>query len=84
MIAKVLLPLPFNEPFDYKVDTAIELGSLVRVPFGREVLVGVVWSIANTSNLDDKKLVQVKRRLFTHCFLFSFERLNLSDLFFEN
>ncbi len=59
MIAKVLLPLPFNEPFDYKLDTAIELGSLVRVPFGREVLVGVVWSIANTSNLDDKKLKKI-------------------------
>lgn len=59
MIVGVLLPLPFNEPFDYKVDGNIDLGAIVRVPFGREVLVGVVWKIGKTSNLDDKKIKKI-------------------------
>ncbi len=59
MIVGVLLPLPFNEPFDYKVDGNIDLGTIVRVPFGRGVLVGVVWKIGKTSNLDDKKIKKI-------------------------
>ena len=59
MIAKVLLPLPFNEPFDYKIEGNVKVGSLVRVPFGREVLVGVVWSVEKTSNIDEKKIKKI-------------------------
>ncbi len=58
-IVGVLLPMPFNEPFDYQADEAVELGQLVRVPFGREVLVGVVWKIGKTSNLDEKKIKKI-------------------------
>ena len=42
-IVGVLLPLPFNEPFDYQTDEDVEIGEIVRVPFGREAHVGVVW-----------------------------------------
>ena len=35
-IVGVLLPLPFNETFDYKAEDDVSLGSLVRVSFGKE------------------------------------------------
>ncbi len=63
MIVGVLLPLPFNEPFDYKVEGECVLGELVRVPFGREVLVGAVWKIGKTSQLDDSKIKTVSERI---------------------
>ena len=59
MIAKVLLTLPFNEPFDYKIEGEINCGDLVRVPFGKETLTGVVWNICETSKIDDKKLKKI-------------------------
>ena len=59
MFAKVLLTLPFNEPFDYKIEEAVKLGSIVRVPFGKDTLVGVVWGISDTSTLDDKKIKKI-------------------------
>ena len=59
MIAKVLLTLPFNEPFDYKIDGNVKCGSLVRVPFGREIAVGVVWDVVNTSKIDEKKIKKI-------------------------
>lgn len=60
-IVGVLLPLPFNDVFDYKVETdeKVVLGSIVRVPWGREQQIGVVWKIGKSSNLDDKKIKQV-------------------------
>ena len=42
MIVGVLLPLPFNEPFDYESGEELPLGTMVRVPFGREEQIGVV------------------------------------------
>ena len=39
MIVKVLLPLPFDEPFDYKTDLDLSLGQIVKVPFGKETIV---------------------------------------------
>lgn len=58
-IVGVLLPLPFNEPFDYKIEGAVELGAIVRVPFGREQQIGVVWKIGRSSKLDDSKIKAV-------------------------
>lgn len=63
MIVGVLLPLPFNEPFDYKIEGEFVLGEMVRVPFGREVLVGVVWKAGKSSKLDDSKIKQVTERI---------------------
>ena len=56
MIIGVLLPLPFNEPFDYESEEELPLGSMVRVPFGREEQIGVVWRHGKSSGLDDKRI----------------------------
>ncbi len=58
-IVGVLLPLPFNEPFDYKADDTVLLGSLVKVSFGKETLVGAVWQVNKQSTLDDKKIKKI-------------------------
>lgn len=63
MIIGVLLPLPFNEPFDYKIEGEAVLGELVRVPFGREVHVGVVWKTGKSSNLDESKIKPIMERI---------------------
>ena len=55
MIIGVLLPLPFNEPFDYESEEELPLGTMVRVPFGREEQIGVVWRHGKSSGLDDKR-----------------------------
>ena len=62
MIVGVLLPLPFNEPFDYRIDDDVELGEIVRVPFGREAQIGVVWKKGKSSKLDDAKIKPVTER----------------------
>ncbi len=62
-IVGVLLPLPFNEPFDYKIDGDVVLGELVRVSFGREVLVGVVWKMGRSSTIDETKIKPVMERI---------------------
>lgn len=63
MIIGVLLPLPFNEPFDYKIEGEAVLGELVRVPFGREDHVGVVWKKGKSSNLDESKIKPIMERI---------------------
>lgn len=63
MIVGVLLPLPFNEPFDYRMEGEAVPGELVRVSFGRENLVGVVWKKGKSSNLDDSKIKNVTERI---------------------
>lgn len=50
MIVGVLLPLPFNDVFDYKVEGDAVLGEMVRVSFGKEILVGVVWKLGKTQS----------------------------------
>ncbi len=63
MIAGVLLPLPFNEPFDYKIEGDFAVGELVRVSFGKEVLVGAVWKKGKSSQIDDAKIKPVLERI---------------------
>ena len=63
MIVGVLLPLPFNDVFDYKIEGEPVLGELVRVSFGREVVVGVVWKLGKSSKLEDAKIKPVLERL---------------------
>ena len=55
-IVGVLLPLPFNEPFDYQTTEKLELGSIVRVPWGKEKQIGVVWKIGASSKLPPNKI----------------------------
>ena len=55
----VLLPLPFDDVFDYKSDCDLDIGQLVEVPFGREELVGIVWKKGKSSDIDDKKIKKI-------------------------
>jgi primosomal protein N' (replication factor Y) len=48
----VLLPYPFDAAFTYEADSALPPGTLVRVPLGPRMVVGVVW---------DEPAGQVKR-----------------------
>lgn len=56
----VLLPLPFDDVFDYTTEEELVPGQLVEVPFGREELVGVVWKKGQSANIDPKKIKQIK------------------------
>ncbi len=58
-IVGVLLPLPFNEVFDYEAEDNVGVGDIVKVPFGKEVLVGAVWKIGKSSNVDSKKIKKI-------------------------
>jgi primosomal protein N' (replication factor Y) len=42
----VLLPYPFDAAFTYEADSALAPGTLVRVPLGPRMVVGVVWDAA--------------------------------------
>lgn len=55
-IVGVLLPLPFNESFDYKTTESVTLGSIVRVPWGKEQQIGVVWKLGSSSELPESKI----------------------------
>lgn len=52
----VLLPLPFDDVFDYSADDGLDVGQLVEVSFGREDLVGVVWKIGKTADIPPSKI----------------------------
>lgn len=58
-IVGVLLPLPFNSLFDYYAEDDCVLGQIVRVPFGRETQIGVVWKIGASSDLPESKIKPV-------------------------
>ena len=55
----VLLPLLFNDVFDYKTDEDVSLGQIVRVPFLKNTQVGVVYKIGKSSALEDKKIKSI-------------------------
>jgi primosomal protein N' (replication factor Y) len=45
-------------PFDYKADgLALDVGSIVRIPFGHQQLDGVVVALSETTEVPDEKLV---------------------------
>lgn len=50
-IAKILLPLPFDEAFDYAMPegTEYEQNEFVCVPFGKKTLYGVIWKITEAT-----------------------------------
>ncbi len=56
-IVRVALNVPVNDLFDYlSNDTSIQRGQYVKVPFGNRHLVGIVFEISNSTNIDSKKL----------------------------
>jgi primosomal protein N' (replication factor Y) len=44
-------------PFDYRAPDGVAVGSVVRIPFGRQRLEGVVVDLAERSELPDERLV---------------------------
>ena len=63
MIVGVLLPLPFNKIFDYRIDEDAQPGEMVRVSFGKEVLVGVIWKTGKEADIDLSKIKPVIEKL---------------------
>ena len=59
----VLLPLPFNDVFDYQFDENLDIGQLVKVSFGRDVMVGVIWKIGKSAQIDIKKIKKISQVL---------------------
>lgn len=47
-VYKVLLPLNFDEAFDYSGEPGLEIGTLVYVPFRSGVKLGVVWGVGES------------------------------------
>ena len=52
----VMLPLPFDKPFDYTADFAVQIGQIVEVPFGKEKQIGVVWSLNASMEVEAGKI----------------------------
>lgn len=52
----MLLPKPFDHGFDYTIPEgmSVQTGDYVRVPFGRQTLVGVVWGKGRQEVASDK------------------------------
>ena len=45
-------------PFDYRVpEGGVEVGSVVRIPFGRQALRGVVTGLAHESEIEEERLI---------------------------
>ncbi len=58
-IVGVLLPLPFDNVFDYLASDEIRIGDVVRVPFGKNIEIGVVWRLEKTDGVDIKKIKSI-------------------------
>ncbi len=56
---KIVVPRPFEAAFDYACEQAPPLGSVVRVPFGRETIAGVVWAYAEKPDIAAEKVKQI-------------------------
>ena len=62
---QVLLPLPLENAYDYRVPEEIDLepGAFVSVPFGNRDAVGVVWAEGGSGAVGDNRLKDVNERL---------------------
>lgn len=58
----VMLPLPFDKPFDYTADFDVQVGQIVEVPFGKEKQIGVVWTLEASSDLDKNKIKPILKK----------------------
>ncbi len=58
----VMLPLPFDKPFDYTAETSVKIGQIVEVPFGKEKQIGVVWTLQATSGLEQAKIKPILKQ----------------------
>lgn len=57
-IARVALPVPLDKCFDYKIkpDQIPAIGGRVKVPFGRQQLIGIVAELTNNSDFPINQL----------------------------
>ena len=58
-IVGVLLPLPFDEPFDYLADREVKIGQLVEVPFGQNKQIGVIITLKSHSKIETSKIKSI-------------------------
>ncbi len=60
----VLLPLPLPGTYDYRVgdNMALGEGDIVRVPFGKRVLAGVVWGSGDDRGIATSKLKTILQK----------------------
>ena len=58
LIAKVLVDVPGLPPLDYRIpdDLLVAVGDLVVVPLGSRRVVGIVATLANAADCEDKRL----------------------------
>ncbi|MEP1444252.1 MAG: primosomal protein N' [Hyphomicrobiales bacterium] len=57
-VVAVMVPVPTDGPYSYLVDDdmSVEAGSIVKVPLGPRTVIGVVWDVQDSENVDPKKL----------------------------
>ena len=60
-IVGVLPALPFDKPFDYKVNREVEVGQIVEVPFGKIRQVGIVYSLQPSMEVNADKIKSVSK-----------------------
>ena len=66
-IINILLPLPFNQTFQYlcNEDEKVELGSFVSVPFKNKIVTGCIWENKSKlkKRLPKKKIRNIEKKL---------------------
>ncbi|ACP26851.1 primosomal protein N' [Sinorhizobium fredii NGR234] len=62
-VVPVLVPMPAPRPYSYAVPEgmAVEPGSIVQVPLGPRLVVGVVWDGDDDGMVDSKKLKEIEK-----------------------
>ena len=60
-IVGILLPLPFDEPFDYQTDAELKIGQLVEVPFGAQKQIGMVYRLSGSSDIETSKIKKITK-----------------------
>ncbi|MFI3241363.1 MAG: primosomal protein N' [Alphaproteobacteria bacterium] len=57
----ILVPLGFDNVFDYKSDLALDIGDLVSVPFRNKELIGIVYKIG--ASVENKRIKEIKNKI---------------------
>ena len=60
-IVGILLPLPFDEPFDYQTEVELKIGQLVEVPFGAQKQIGMVYRLSGLSDIEASKIKKISK-----------------------
>ena len=60
-IVGILPVLPFDKPFDYKVNREVEVGQIVEIPFGKMQQIGVVYSLEASNEIETDKVKSVNK-----------------------